>query len=184
MEKFKPATVRLFFALWPGAAVSAGLAEAAERLHGVCGGRRTRAETIHLTLAFLGEVESELIDDLFAVAGEIRVPAFKLNLTRFGWWAHNRIAWAAPDGIPEELMLLADALREGMLAAGFRFDTKPFVPHVTLLRKADCRKTTLPDPDGEAEWRAEDFVLVRSLSSGESGPDYNVVGRWPLLLGR
>lgn len=168
---------RLFFALWPGAAVSGALAEAGERLHGVCGGRRTRTETIHLTLAFLGDVEPERIGDLLALAGEIRAPAFGFNLTRFGWWPHNRIVWAAPDETPAELMLLADELRERLLGAGLRFDTKPFVPHVTLLRKADCGKSPLPD--GEIEWRVEDFVLVRSALEG-NGAAYEVVGRWPL----
>lgn len=174
----RPATTRLFFALWPGAAASAALAEAGERLHEVCDGRRTRAETIHLTLAFLGEVEPERIDELLALAGEIRASAFGFNLTRFGWWPHNRIVWAAPAETPAELTLLVEALRERLLGAGFRFDTKPFVPHVTLLRKADCRKNPLPP--GEIEWRAEGFVLVRSVP-GESGSAYEVVGRWPLL---
>lgn len=137
-----------------------------------------RAETIHLTLAFLGEVEPERIGDLLALAGEIRASSFCLNLTRFGWWPHNRIVWVAPDGAPAELTRLVDALRESLLGAGFRFDTKPFVPHVTLLRKADCGNNPLPV--GEVEWRAEDFVLVRSVL-GESGAAYEVVGRWPLL---
>jgi 2'-5' RNA ligase len=173
----KPATARLFFALWPGEAVSANLAEAGKNLHEICGGRRTRAETIHLTLAFLGEVESERIGDLLALAGEIRAPAFGFDLTRFGWWRHNRIVWAAPDEMPAELTLLVDALRERLLGAGFHFDAKPFVPHITLLRKADCGKNPLPT--GGIEWRVEDFVLVRSVSDGR-GAAYEVVGRWPL----
>ena len=170
--------MRLFFALWPSAAVSAGLDEAGKRLHGVCDGRRTRMETIHLTLAFLGEVGAERIGDLLALAGDIRAPAFGLNLTRFGWWPHNRIVWAAPDETPVELMMLVDALRERLLGTGFCLDAKPFVPHVTLLRKADCRESPLPV--GEVEWRVEDFVLVRSVP-GESGSAYEVLGRWPLL---
>jgi 2'-5' RNA ligase len=174
----KPAAARLFFALWPSKATSADLAEAGKNLHEICGGRRTRAETIHLTLAFLGDVEPERIGDLLALAGEIRSPGFGLNLTRFGWWPHNRIVWAAPEETPAEMTLLVDALRESLLGAGFRFDTKPFVPHITLLRKADCRKNPLPA--GEIKWRAEDFVLVRSVP-GESGSAYEVLGRWPLL---
>ena len=177
-NKSKPATARLFFALWPSAATAAALAEAEERLHQICGGRRTRTETIHLTLAFLGEVGTERIDDLLALAGEIRAFAFVLNLTQFGWWPHNRIVWAAPGETPVELMRLVDGLRERLLGAGFRFDTKPFVPHITLLRKADCRKN--PFPAGGIEYRAGDFVLVRSVP-GESGSAYEVVGRWQLL---
>lgn len=176
-----PDTARLFFALWPSEAISANLAEAGKNLLEICGGRRTRKETIHLTLAFLGEVEPERIDDLLRLAGEIHAPAFGLNLTRFGWWSHNRIVWAAPDETPVELTQLVDALRESLRGAGFRFDTKPFVPHITLLRKADCRGSPLPA--GEVEWRAEDFVLVRSVP-GESGSAYEVVGRWPLFTGR
>jgi len=147
-------------------------------LHEICGGRRTRAETIHLTLAFLGDVDPGRINDLLALAGEIRAPAFGFNLTRFGWWPHNRIVWAAPDEPPAELTLLVEALRGGLLGAGFRFDAKPFAPHVTLLRKADCGEK--PFPIGGIEWRAEDFVLVRSVR-GENGAAYEVLGRWPLL---
>lgn len=178
MDINKLATMRLFFALWPGEMASAELAEAGERLHGVCGGRRTRAETTHMTLAFLGEVELERIGDLLALAGEIRAPSFGLRLARFGWWPHNRIVWAAPDETPAELTLLVDALRGSLLGAGFRFDARPFAPHVTLLRKADCGK--LPLPTGVIEWRAEDFVLAGSVL-GEGVAAYEMVGRWPLL---
>ena len=170
--------MRLFFALWPGSKASAALADAGERLHGVCGGRRTREETIHLTLAFLGEVAPERIGDLLALAGEIRAPAFGLKLVRAGWWPHSRIVWAAPDETPAELVLLVDALRRGLLGAGFRFDAKSFAPHVTLLRKANCREN--PFLAGEIEWYAEDFVLVRSVLGG-GGAAYEEVGRWPLL---
>lgn len=174
----KPATLRLFFALWPDVTVAAGLADWGKQLHGICGGRRTRMETIHLTLAFLGDVESDRIGDLLALAGKIRSPSFGLNLTRFGWWPHNRIVWAAPGETPAEMTLLVDALQENLLGAGFRFDTKPFVPHVTLLRKADCGKSLLPP--GGIEWLAEEFVLVRSVT-GEGGAAYEVLGRWPLV---
>jgi 2'-5' RNA ligase len=173
-----PASARLFFALWPSAAASAELAMAGKRLHGICGGRLTRMETVHLTLVFLGEVGSERIGDLLELAGEVSVPAFSIGFIRFGWWPHNRIVWAAPGDTPVELIRLVDVLRGKLLGAGFRFDTKPFVPHITLLRKADCKKNSLPA--GTIEWRAEDFVLIRSVP-GESGSAYEVLGRWQLL---
>jgi len=173
-----PVPASLFFALWPSAAASAELAMAGKRLHEICGGRRTRMETIHLTLVFLGEVGSERVDDLLELAGDIRVPAFGIGLTRFGWWPHNRIVWASPEETPAELTLLVDQLRKKLRNAGFRFDAKPFVPHITLLRKGNCKDNPLPAAD--VEWRAEDFVLVRSVPS-ERGSAYEVIGRWPLL---
>ncbi|MDD5329545.1 MAG: RNA 2',3'-cyclic phosphodiesterase [Sulfuricella sp.] len=172
-----PATQRLFFALWPTALAAAGLARAGKRLHEVCGGRRTRKETIHLTLVFLGDVEVGRIDELLELAGDIAAPPFRLDLGQYGWWPHNRIVWAAPDGMPAELAELVDALRERLAGAGFRFDAKPFVPHVTLLRKAVCKASPLAA--APVAWRVRDFVLVRSASNA-AGAAYEVIGRWPL----
>lgn len=176
----KPTTQRMFFALWPSVVVAADLAKAGRGLHEACGGRRTRAETIHLTLVFLGEVELERIDDLLTLAGQVRAHSFSLNLTRLGWWPHNRIVWAAPNKTPAELAHLTDDLQHILESAGVHFDAKPFVPHITLLRKGSCKDQSLPDV--HVEWRAEDFVLVRSVPS-EGGATYEVVGRWPLLQG-
>lgn len=168
----------MFFALWPDAAAGAQLGKLSGALHDICGGRRTRTETIHLTLVFLGEVEINSIPGLIELAAGIGAPSFELDLARLGWWPHNKIAWAAPAETPEELGLLVRELRDRLRAEGFGFDRKAFVPHITLLRKANCKKELLPDAG--IEWRVEDFVLVRSVP-GESGSAYEIVGRWPLL---
>ena len=173
-----PDTVRLFFALWPSAAASADLAIAGECLHGLCGGRQTRMETIHLTLVFLGAVASDHVDKLLELAGEIQAPAFGIDLTQLGWWSHNGIAWAAPKNTSAELFLLVDALQEKLRNAGFLFEEKPFVPHVTLLRKGCCKDNAFPAVN--IAWRAEDFVLVKSVPGG-GGAAYEVLGRWPLV---
>lgn len=127
---------------------------------------------------FLGEVELARIDELLELAGVIQAPAFDLRLTRCGWWRHNGIAWVAPGETSQALVQLVDELRKRLGSAGFRLETRAFVPHVTLLRKAHCKNDVLPHE--EIEWRAEDFVLVRSILN-ERGAAYEVVGRWPLL---
>lgn len=174
----KSTTLRMFFALWPSAAVATELAKAGRGLHEVCGGRLTRAETIHLTLAFLGEVELEKVDDLLKLAGQVRAHAFSLNLIRLGWWPRNRIVWAAPEEVPPELVLLVDDLQRNLRGAGVGFDAKPFVPHITLLRKGNCKDKPLPAMS--VKWSVVDFVLVRSVPS-ERGSAYEVLGRWPSL---
>lgn len=130
-----------------------------------------------MTLLFLGETELARLDELCALAGSIQGAAFTLNLRQFGFWPHNRIVWAGADETPAELGFLVEQLREKLRGAGFSFDHKPFVPHITLLRKANCRNKPLPA--GEIKWRAGEFVLVRSALS-ESGAAYDVVGRWKL----
>ncbi len=136
-----------------------------------------RRETIHLTLVFLGEIEEGRIGDLLGLASAIQIPPFKFDLARYGWWPHNRIVWVAPGEVPAELPLLVDALREKLVGAGFRFDAKPFVPHVTLLRKAACKINPLAA--AAVGWRVRDFVLVRSASNAGAAA-YEVIGRWPL----
>lgn len=170
-------TARLFFALWPSAPVAADLAGAGKSLHEVCGGRRTRRETIHLTLVFLGNVELARLDELVALAGEVDLPAFSLEIAQWGCWPHNRVAWAGPREAPDGLRKLADELRRKLACAGFDFDAKSFAPHVTLLRKADCRQ--VPAADKNIAWPINDFVLVRSAAN-ETGAAYEVVGRWAL----
>lgn len=170
-------SARLFFAVWPEGRTRGALAQVADKLHQRCGGRKTRAATIHLTLAFLGDVPLARLDELLGAVEGVEAASFRLCIDRLGYWQHNRIAWAAPGAPPAELAMLADELRRRVQAIGLPCDGKKFVPHITLLRKAQC--------GGESffplavDWRVADFVLVRSLLS-EKGAEYLVVRRWKL----
>jgi 2'-5' RNA ligase len=166
---------RLFFALWPDDAVRAALARYAAAAHQVAGGRVMRAETLHLTLAFLGETPVERLAALRAAADHVARASFALVLDRAAWWKHNRIVWAGASLVPEALADMVAALRERITAAGFRCDPKPFVAHATLLRGATPRgalPALMP-----IEWRGAGFVLVRStLAPG--GSRYETVAAW------
>lgn len=172
-------TVRLFFALWPDAAVCGALDRVGRRLHDACGGRRMRRDNIHLTLVFLGNVEIARLDALRAVADGVASPPFVMILNRLGWWRHNKVAWAAPDAAPEALQALVTQLQDGLRAAGFAFDDRPvYAPHITLLRNARCEKTEWPVFD-LLTWGTREFVLVRSVTR-EEGATYEAIGRWTL----
>lgn len=177
MEENTEKTARMFFALWPGGRTRGALAQAADKLHCRCGGKRTRAESIHLTLVFLGAVPLSCIENLLEMAGKVHVPAFSIKLTKLGWWRHNRIAWAMPEAVPEELAELVGQLRAQLASASAAFDAKPFVPHVTLLRKTHCPDEAFPPL--AVEWQAREFVLVRSATNA-MGAAYEIVGRWAL----
>lgn len=169
--------VRLFFALWPEASLQQALYEAGNKLYLRCGGRRTRRENIHLTLAFLGAVEADRLQRITDVADQITLPAFDLLFTRLGWWRQNQVAWAATDETPRPLIDLVKQLQLGLSAEGFKFDERRFQAHVTLLRKANCPQGLIDSPP--IVWQAKDFVLVRSTLH-EDGPHYAIVKRWPL----
>jgi len=171
-------TQRVFFALWPDARVRAGLSHAARQMHCVSGGRCTRDDSIHLTLAFVGDVDAEFLPRLLAPPDGIFTSAFLLTLDDWGCWGRNGIGWAAPSHIPAPLRHLASNLEGWLRGAGFELEQRPFTPHVALVRKAQC--APLPDSMPPVDWQVEDFVLVRSSVSPE-GSRYQSIGRWPLL---
>lgn len=170
-----PSSVRLFFALWPDEAVREALAGWARRLYQACGGRMTRPQNLHLTLAFLGETEVERLAALKAAAATVAPRAFELVLDVPGYWKHNRIAWAGAAKDPEALQAMVADLRAALVAARFRFDAKPFVSHVTLLRKGDS-PPELPRL-APIVWRGTGFTLIRSVT-GSTGSDYVVEAEW------
>lgn len=168
--------MRLFFALWPPR-------EAAEALHAwalearrATGGRATRAESIHLTLAFLGEIEERRLPELrsLSAGGERHV----LPIEQARHWARNRIVWAGPKEIPDRLRALAGNLAARLAERKFATEARPFAAHVTLIRKTrgPGEMPKLP----EVDWPVREYLLVRSrLSSEESR--YEVMGRFPLV---
>lgn len=145
-----------------------------------------REDTLHLTLAFLGEVDSAELTRLQAVGAEIRGRAFDLSLDRIGSWRHNRVAWLAPAAPPKMLLQLADTLACCLREAGFEVEDRRFSPHMTLLRKIDptacdqigTQLAALAEPP-LPQWLVRDFVLVESKRD-QHGAHYAVVGRWRL----
>lgn len=169
--------LRLFFALWPGAATAAALHARARALKAECDGRAMRRDTIHLTLAFLGEVRSCDLAVLSAIAAGIDGARFTLELDRVGAWQGNRILWSRPSCLPPALAALAQTLADRLRAAGFALEQRVFTPHVTLVRNA--RRAPPVGETHALHWRVASFVLVAS-ERGTAGAHYRVIGRWPL----
>jgi 2'-5' RNA ligase len=171
---------RLFFALWPDAASAAALGRAARAAARVCGGKPTRPETIHLTLAFIGNVPAERVTVLRQLAPRVDAGPFDLELDRIGFWRHNRILWAGAGGVPPALTLLVGQLNGLLREAGFRLEDRPFAAHVTLLRRADCRGGAERGIDfAPLRWPVTEFVLMESVLRPE-GADYRPLARYGL----
>ncbi|MEW5769767.1 MAG: RNA 2',3'-cyclic phosphodiesterase [Pseudomonadota bacterium] len=179
-------TARVFFALWPDAGVREGLVRAGAALHALHGGRRMRPDSLHLTLVFVGAVMAGRIPELLAVAGDVQVGGFETVFDQPECWRHNRIACLGASEVPDGLRELVGGLEAGLLGLGMPFDRRPYKPHITLLRNADCRRAAAAEGEkenpasGPLRWPARDFVLVRS-SLRPDGARYEELGRWPLL---
>ncbi len=141
--------VRLFVAAEMAGADEA-LAETSALLRDCVHGRFVAPDSLHVTLAFIGEVEAWRVDDaLEAVdeANKLLEGPFPVALGDFGSFGKRSCAtlW---QGFSEtgELDSLANNVRHCLRERGFSLDEKRFLPHITLMRKADLTNGALPAP--------------------------------------
>lgn len=173
--------MRLFFALWPPEDLSRALADGAEALARRFGGKPARRETIHLTLAFLGEVDAARLLAVVESGREVAAEPFELVIDRFDCWRHNSLLWAGCAEPADGLRALVAQLRERLGAASIVFDAAPrFVPHFTLVRRARIPPGEIDMPALEQlVWPCSGFVLVHSRPAA-SGRDYAILESFPL----
>ncbi len=137
------AAVRLFIAVPVPPAVRAELQRARRRFEG--GGaprlRWVRAEAIHLTLKFLGEIPSARIGvverELEEVCAESRRHVLRLSGCGVFGGRRPRVLWAGLDGAVADTATLAGAIDARLAARGFPSERRDFRPHLTLARVSD-----------------------------------------------
>ncbi|MFB6839389.1 RNA 2',3'-cyclic phosphodiesterase [Streptomyces sp. NPDC056361] len=186
--------MRLFAAVLPPPERLAELGHVVDRLHrlpGADGLRWTARPGWHLTLAFMGEVDEELLPELrerLARAAH-RTPPFALRLHGGGHFG-RRALWTGVAGGLDELRLLAERADAAARRAGVAMEEhRRYQAHLTLARARTDEVDLRPFQDelGTFEggrWEVAELALVRSNLpvSGVRGeqPRYEKVGGWPL----
>lgn len=96
-------------------------------------------EDYHITLAFLGQASEEQLETSLLLVREsvTGFPSFPLSIAHLGVFGKKdspRIFWA---GLEEEaeLFKLRELVFRACQKAGFKLETRPFHPHITLARK-------------------------------------------------
>ncbi|MFJ9429443.1 RNA 2',3'-cyclic phosphodiesterase [Streptomyces sp. NPDC101490] len=186
--------MRLFAAVLPPPERLAELGHVVDRLHRLPGAdalRWTSPPGRHLTLAFLGEVDEELLPELYVRLARAahRTPPFPLRL-RGGGHFGRRALWTGVAGDLDELRLLAERADAAARRSGIPMDEhRGYRPHLTLARARTDTVDLRPFLDGldgfeGARWEAAELSLVRSHlpEGGVPGerPRYERVGGWPL----
>lgn len=173
----EPCVQRLFFALWPDAALRQAIRRHCKALLRHGGGRPVAVENLHITLAFLGTTDARQRGCVERAADAIALPPFELTLDRVGHWPRPRVLWLAPGEQPPALLDLAASLRRGAIACGLRQEARPYRAHLTLMRKVArppaelaCRPLV---------WPIDRFALVVSETRPE-GVRYTPLRFWPL----
>ncbi|WP_312496195.1 RNA 2',3'-cyclic phosphodiesterase [Anaerosporobacter sp.] len=103
-------------------------------------GNFTRISNLHLTVAFLGEVSSDRLQDIRKIMNQTAfgIDVFEMEIGGLGKFINEGefLYWC---GIRENETLdkLQQSLIQGLKANEFSVDDKPFKPHITLGRR--CR---------------------------------------------
>ncbi|MFC8226764.1 RNA 2',3'-cyclic phosphodiesterase [Streptomyces sp. NPDC057287] len=184
---------RLFAAVLPPEPAAGELARAVARLHGMPGAvnlRWTARAGWHYTLAFLGNVDEELMPELYVRLERAahRTQPFALRIHGGGRF-DGRALWAGAAGDLDTLRLLAERAHAAARKAGVPMEEhRRYTPHLTLARsrvQADLTPYAAALEGFEGmRWEADELSLVRSRLpvDGVPGeqPRYEVVQAWPL----
>ena len=158
-----PSTIRCFVALQPDQGALQWLDRLAGEQHArFPAARRTRRENLHLTLAFIGALEADRAREVAArLATEACMP-FDWSLDAVGAFGGARVLWAG--GASPQLDALAARARRLLDELDVRYDRKPFVAHVTLLRNVprDAARHAARRLEPPILWHARAPVLLES----------------------
>ncbi|KTD21027.1 RNA 2',3'-cyclic phosphodiesterase [Legionella londiniensis] len=175
-------TERYFFALWPGQDTAESIHKLSESLFNNSGDcTLVSREKLHLTLFYLGKVYPDFLHLAKQAASQLKVKPFTLQITSANHWPRSRVRWLGIESIPEEMRKMIASLQQKLLSLGFRPETKPFIPHVTIARQ--CSQKYPSEEVKQITWQVSELCLVRS-SSTTGGSDYEIVARWLLTDGR
>lgn len=150
--------------------------------------RWTRAEGIHLTLKFLGEISDEQVKHVTeALANFERFEKFSIEVKDFGFFPdarRPRVFWAGLEA-PPALHELANRVEAAMEQLGFVREQRAFSPHLTLARFKNPRPQPalqeLLQQQGErtlGQFEVSEFFLFESKLSPH-GAEYRKVARFP-----
>lgn len=155
----------------------------------------SRAENLHLTLRFLGDVKENDLEELFDALRECVAgfPPFAMEIRGVGAypnWRHPRVVRAECGEGSGDAIALAGLIEDACVDLGYERERRPFNPHLTLGR------VKLPvDAEGLAEAVAAgperkvygfldvDAAVVFMSSLRRTGPVYSPMARIELGQG-
>lgn len=164
--------MRLFFALWPDAALRGRIADVAAALPWAATMRPVPWQNYHVTLVFIGEVASAELAALRQLGTRQRVAASEIRFDAYEYWEGAQAVVAVAQRTPNALSELANGLGRSKLA------DPTLRLHVTLARKV--AQAPVLQAMSPFNWNASSFSLIRSDTS-RTHSVYTVVDTWPLL---
>lgn len=153
---------------------------------GLNGARWVPAENFHVTLAYIGEADRRLLEDVDSALGEIAGPAPLIEIAGAGAFgdAKPRAVWAGVV-LNDDLAVLQSKVVQALSRAGANIDRRKFKPHVTIAYVGGIGRigveawTAAHGLMRARPFRAAAFDLYASRP-GASGSVYESLASYPL----
>ncbi|XZG68958.1 RNA 2',3'-cyclic phosphodiesterase [Chitinibacteraceae bacterium HSL-7] len=160
-------TLRCFIALPLPPELRTQLARYGTELQQTQGGRLMRTTNLHLTLAFIGDIDAEQARELSGELADLSLPHGDLVLDHVGHFGpqHRAIVYAGGATTPE-LNTCNHEVRRLLRSRCIHFDDRPLVPHVTLLRDALGTRAPLIPPLSWAFTQPQLFISTKDHGGG------------------
>jgi len=171
----KGASKRLFLALWPGKSEQERFYTLARQHRPADKCRLVAAHKLHLTLYFLGSVNTETERCVRKVADTIAWRPLEIEFDQLGWFAQPRVMWIGCSDIPTQLLALVANLQAGFTQCEFEPERRNYQPHITV-----ARKVTQSPKEKEIEPTTcyfDSFALVESKMD-QHGVEYVRLASW------
>ncbi len=164
---------RLFLGLWPDntarqQCVTIGNAVLTENA------RPVQAADIHVTLLFLGNIDSDTEESLKQGLAVIPAPEMTLCFDYLSFWEKPGILCLTTSGSYPEAKAFVEVLTRLAKKLDIPIDERPFKPHITLVKKAKTQALLEFDP---IIWHSNSFCLVESCQFS-NGIKYRIVEEW------
>lgn len=166
-----PATARLFIGLWPDSTTVARLQALAPRLlaEAQASGRALTPPHWHITLAYLGNNA--------AAQQPQQLPSLSLPKTllleRLGVFETAQVLWLSAES--EQLQQAHHDLWQWLTPLGWERENRGFVPHVSLLRRAQVEAKTLPIVESPIPWINTSLKLIVSMPQAQRSVYYEAL---------
>ena len=155
---------------------------------GLPGARWIDPDNYHLTLRFIGDVDTGLAREIAFMLGQVKRKDFELRLDGLISFGGNRPRAVVATVAPSQALMELQAEHERLLRrVGLEPEGRKYTPHVTLARLRDSSSRQVAEYLGDrgsfrsAPFRAERFVLFSSRNAVGGGP-YVVEAAYPLGL--
>ena len=139
--------MRLFLALDIDDAIRERIARFADGVHNFAPETRwVKAESLHVTLKFIGEQPETALDPIKQAMAEVQVPAAEIHFRGYGFFptvTAARVFWIGIESGPQ-LQTLAAAIDDKMPGLGIPKEDRAFSPHLTLARGPGSRSSGSP----------------------------------------